>query len=113
MTNLEIADTMDRCFAEGYEFHFSTFPSFLNIWASYSEPDTITGEEAIQITRLWTIERDRCTPSAIVGTCFKCLLTSMEHRARESFKYRGQAVFHPHRDVEDLVELCQKEVVEK
>ena len=49
------------------------------------------------------------TRSEVVQTVFKCALTSMEHRTREFFHYRGRAVFGPHFDVEALWQLCADE----
>lgn len=42
------------------------------------------------------------TKSEVVQTCLKAVITFLEHEARESFKYKGQAVFRPHFDVEEL-----------
>lgn len=46
------------------------------------------------------------TPSEVVQTAFKAVLTAMEHEVRERFTYRGAAIFGPHFDVERLVDLC-------
>lgn len=54
--------------------------------------------------RKWTIS-DHMTRSEVVQTIFKALLTWWEHEVRESFKYMGQAIFGPHIDVLQLVEL--------
>jgi hypothetical protein len=41
-----------------------------------------------------------------VQTAFKCVLTSIEHEAREQFTYSGARVFGPHFDVDALAQLC-------
>nr|WP_315206420.1 hypothetical protein [uncultured Albidiferax sp.] len=46
------------------------------------------------------------TPSEVVQTALKCVLTSLEHEARENFKYKGAPIFGPHFDVDDLAVLC-------
>lgn len=46
------------------------------------------------------------TKSEIVQTAFKACITAVEHEAREQFLYRGAAIFGPHFDVDDLLELC-------
>jgi hypothetical protein len=46
------------------------------------------------------------TRSEIVQTCIKLVMTSMEHRAREGFTYRGKRVFGPHFDVDAIWQLC-------
>lgn len=47
------------------------------------------------------------TPSEFVQTVFKAFLTSYEHRARESFLFRGRRVFGPHFNVDKLWEIAQ------
>ncbi len=56
-------------------------------------------------TRSWRISF-HMTKSEIVQTALKCLLTAVEHEAREAFKYKGQAIFGPHYDVDKLAALC-------
>jgi hypothetical protein len=74
--------------------------------ASYKERDVLSGKMSEQLTRKWLLS-PYMTNSEIVQTAFKCILTSMEHRAREHFQYKGQRIFGPHFDVEDLVVLCR------
>lgn len=59
-----------------------------------------------QHTRRWLLSR-HMTRSEVVQTVLKCVLTAVEHEAREQFRYRGQRIFGPHFDVEGLVELCR------
>ncbi|KUZ70706.1 hypothetical protein WI40_14070 [Burkholderia ubonensis] len=73
--------------------------------ASYVEPDVVTGAPEAQSTRKWQLSL-HMTKSEFVQTAFKCCLTSMEHRAREHFRYRGAAVYGPHFDVDALLSLC-------
>lgn len=60
----------------------------------------------IQHGRKWLISK-HATVSEVVQTAFKACVTSMEHQAREHFRYRGYRVFGPHFDVEALVALCR------
>jgi hypothetical protein len=60
----------------------------------------------LQHGRKWLVSR-HATPSEFVQTCFKAVVTSMEHQAREHFTYRGARIFGPHFDVEQLVKLCR------
>ena len=48
------------------------------------------------------------TKSEIVQTAFKAVLTAVEHETRENFKYRGEAIFGPHFDVDKLVDLASQ-----
>lgn len=72
----------------------------------YREADTVTGKEEMQYTRRWLLSSEM-TKSEVVQTAFKCILTSMEHRTREWFTYRGKAIFGPHFDVDKLHGICE------
>jgi hypothetical protein len=83
----------------GYLFRFSPLGEFFAVQVEYDEPDVHTGLPARQVGRLWVFPRGQTTDQ-IVQTCFKAVLTSMEHRVRETFTWRGKAVMVPHRDLE-------------
>jgi len=89
-----------------YFFHVIERNGICFLQAEYLEPDIITGDAAIQKTRKWHLS-DLAVTSEIVQTAFKCVITSMEHRAREHFLYKGERVFGPHFDVEALVEIAK------
>jgi len=72
----------------------------------YFEEDVYTDNVEAQHTRKWLLS-PLMTDSEIVQTAFKLCITSMEHRTREGFTYKGARVFGPHFDVEDLVTLCK------
>lgn len=74
--------------------------------AEYYEPDIYTKVNEKQYTRKWLLS-PLMTDSEIIQTCFKMCFTSMEHKTRESFTYKGSRIFGPHFDVEDLVSLCK------
>jgi hypothetical protein len=74
--------------------------------ADYMEIDVSSGKSERQVTRRWFLSPEM-TESEIVQTVFKCVLTSMEHRTREWFRYAGNAVFGPHFDVHALWQLCE------
>ena len=42
----------------------------------------------------------------MIQTAFKAVLTAEEHETREAFRYKGQAIFAPHYNVEALVALA-------
>lgn len=89
---------------ENYTFNIIADDEFAYLQANYLDKDIVTGEWEQQYTRKWRIS-PFMTKSEFVQTCFKCCMTSYEHRAREHFRYRNIAVFGPHFDVEQLVEL--------
>lgn len=58
--------------------------------------------------RKWQLSQ-HMTDSEIVQTALLALITWAEHEVRESFEYRGEAIFAPHFDVDDLVTLIAAE----
>lgn len=73
----------------------------------YMDRDTTSKEFEQQLTRRWFLS-PQATRSEIVQTAFKCVMTSMEHRAREWFTYHGHPVFNPHFNVDALWQLCEE-----
>ena len=91
-------------FKLGYTNFFShTIPRLLQ--AEFHAPCADTGKLTLQKTRKWYLS-EHMTESELVQTSFKCVLTAIEHEAREQFKYKGQAIFGPHFNVNDLVDLA-------
>ncbi len=74
--------------------------------AQFHSPCADTGQLTLQKTRKWYLS-EHMTESELVQTALKCVLTAIEHEAREQFKYKGQAIFGPHFNVNDLVELAK------
>ena len=77
----------------------------------YTEEDVITGEVAEQHGRKWYVS-SWATRGEVVQTAFKAALTSAEHQVREWFRYKGEAIFGPHHDLDALVEICREGKVE-
>jgi hypothetical protein len=48
--------------------------------------------------------------SELVQRSFLCILQALEHDARLNFKYKGEAIFKPHYDVDDLVRLSKTSI---
>lgn len=78
-----------------------------HLWISGMETDSYTDEPSLQEGRKWFVSRD-CTPSDVVRTAFKAVVTWSEHEARESFKYKDIRVFNPHLDIEAMVARARK-----
>ena len=95
----------------GYNFglHYGINDDSVYLQASYWEPDVHAPDapRKLQKTRKWRLS-GHMTDSELVFTCLKCVLTSMEHRTREWFTYKGERIASPHFDVEDLVRLCRQ-----
>jgi hypothetical protein len=69
--------------------------------------DIATGQIREHYTRKWYISAE-ATKNEIVQTCLKCVLTALEHEARERFTYKGEAIYGPHFDPDQLAALCKK-----
>lgn len=113
MSELQLNPAYDHLFSAlrevrfyDYSFKLSQETGEVYLQASYEEADIVTGNPELQRTRKWKISR-YMTKSEFLQTVFKCCLTSMEHRAREHFRYKGHAVYSPHYNVDALVELCE------
>lgn len=87
------------------DFSRDTQPCYLQ--ARFMAPCSRTGEQQPQLTRKWQLS-EHMTPSEIVQTAFKCVLTSIEHEAREQFTYDDAPIFGPHFDIDDLGALCHR-----
>jgi len=106
MTQSEIQEIIDNCTFMDYNLVVLwNDRGQMYLQGSYFEPDTVTGEIEKQQTRKWILS-EHMTKSEIVQTAFKLAITSMEHRTREHFLYKGERVFSPHYDIDALVELC-------
>lgn len=59
-----------------------------------------------QKTRKWLLSAFM-TDAELVQTALKCVMTAVEHEVREHFRYKGEAIFHPHYDLDTLVQACR------
>lgn len=66
--------------------------------------DSDTGEMTLQKGRKWVIS-PHAIADEIVKTAWVGVELALRHEALEAFTYRGEAIFHPHTDVEALVTL--------
>lgn len=66
--------------------------------------DSETGLPMEWTGRKWMLSPHMCK-NEIVMTAFKAVMTAMEHEVRESFRYRGTAIFNPHQDPDALVDF--------
>ena len=108
MNLTEIQCTIHKCYHPEYIFNVKQDSrGSVYLQGSYSEKDTVTGKLEIQRTRRWFLNYEM-TKSEIVQTAFKCIMTSMEHRAREWFHFMGETVFSPHFDIDALVTICRE-----
>lgn len=101
----EILDVIKDVFYPEYTFVLENHNGTFLLSATYDEADINTGEIENQRTRKWFISEHACK-SEIVQTCLKCILTSMEHRTREHFIYKGKLLFGPHWNVDTLANMA-------
>ncbi|MGE0539715.1 MAG: hypothetical protein AB7R89_06015 [Dehalococcoidia bacterium] len=87
-----------------YEDQFGHLFVFVEYWESDSnDPDA-----GPQLQQGWPLLLTGMTePTQVVQACFKALMTSLEHQAREWFLYRDQPVMSPHRDIDQVAEQLQ------
>jgi hypothetical protein len=100
-------ELLDQVEFDNYSFLVRYGHGGVYLQAVFMEPDIVTGVPQLQHTRKWVLS-PHMTNSEIVQTVFKLCLTSVEHRARESFKYRGKRIFGPHFDVDALCEIVSE-----
>jgi hypothetical protein len=104
----EISAIVQECEFPGYTFGVAqSHTGAIYLQAVYDETDTVKGTVEPQFTRRWFLSPEM-VKSEIVATCFKCILTSMEHKAREWFTYRNRPIYHPHHDVDQLHAICEE-----
>jgi hypothetical protein len=108
VTLQKILEALEQIDYPGYSFqiHGGTDGKPMYLQAAFEAPCSVSGLMETQHTRKWLLS-PHMTPSEVVRTAFKCVPTSVEHEAREQFRYRGQAIFGPHFSVDDLVQLAQ------
>lgn len=95
----------------GYRFRVEPLGSgaeHFYLQAHFDAPDVDAPDQVeTQATRKWLVSR-HMTRSELVQTALKCVLTSVEHEAREQFAYRGRRVFGPHLSVEVLARIADE-----
>lgn len=84
---------------------FIVRPDYLQV--AFQDTDNVTGLMSVQKGRKWRLS-EHMTKSELVQTALAAVLLAVEHEVREQFTYRGQAIFSPHYDVDDLVIMCEK-----
>ena len=87
----------------GWRFHVEGM-EFLQV-CFVAEDAIDPGKPYFHHGRKWKLSR-HMTKSEVVQTCLMAILAAEEHETRELFTYKGKAIFAPHFDVEQLVELC-------
>lgn len=82
-------------------FLFVPQKPFAYLQLCWPAPCSETGVPRMQRSRKWLLS-PHMTLSEIVQTAFLAVKTAEEHELREAFRYRGEAIFGPHFDVDAL-----------
>jgi hypothetical protein len=89
-----------------WKFHLGQDGARFYLQVHFYARCSVSGKFEPQRGRKWALSK-HMTPSEVVTTALKAVLTAEEHEARENFTYRSQAVFGPHLDVDVLAELLE------
>ena len=92
-----------------WEFRCGTLGDGYYIQVQFKAPDTCTNQEADWNGRKWYVSKF-ATQDEVVLTCFKAVMTAVEHETREHFLFHGKAIFNPHPDVGMLLKLADQRV---
>lgn len=113
MTLDEMSEVLDRIEFRDWDITLTqsvpwraSEPGSTYLQVQFEAPCNVTGESQHQHGRKWLLS-PHMTRSELVTPALKAVLTAVEHEAREEFLYRGEMIFAPHFDVEDLVTLSQ------
>lgn len=90
----------------GYALQVEAAPGGFQLWLERVEPDSDTGQGSLQVGRRWHVPAE-AERGEVLQTVLKAALTWQEHGLREALRYRGERVFSPHHDADQLVALCR------
>lgn len=92
-------------YKNGFKFHVPEDQSYLQVqFLAYDQDERVV---KWQFGRKWMLST-HMTRSEVVQTAFKAIMSAEEHETREMFRYKGQAIFGPHFNVEALVKLAEQ-----
>lgn len=105
---IDIQAVIDRVSYPGYTFLTRQTEDGWLVWAKFEASCTVKGGPPVPWTaRKWYVSQHSCL-SEVVGTLLKLVLTSVEHEARENFRFAGITPFDPHLDVMELGKLSAR-----
>ncbi len=115
LTLQQLNSIIGRISYKDWMFHVGVHaPEVYYLQIQFKAPDNdIPGSPPIeQYGRKWHLSL-HSTTSEIVQTAFSAVKWAEEHEMRELFTYKGQRIFGPHFDVQDLVLLAYSGSEEK
>jgi hypothetical protein len=111
MNKEQLAEILADIKYEDYQFEIVVKEELLFVQGRYVEADIMTNDPTDQHTRKYYIS-EHMIVSEVVQTIMLLIKTSMEHRLREHFLYKGQRIYGPHFDVDELVQVCQAKKID-
>lgn len=84
----------------------SAFRPYVQIFGHGPNPKNNMEEEKWS-GRKWFISPHMCT-NEIVRTCYKAIHCAVLHEMNEMFLYKGQAVFTPHMDYDEIAKIMSE-----
>lgn len=107
-----VRELIGACEFQGWTFHVLQRGEEVYLQLAWEAPCGETGELNLQKSGKWFISR-YATDSEIVQTALKAVLVAMEHEVRETFRFKGKPVFHPHYNVYALLSICDQKDARK
>jgi hypothetical protein len=106
MTFQECEETLAQCQFPGYMFRAIDHGSFFLIVAEFEEADVVSLLLCRQETRYWILFAAQ-PKETVISTCFKMVMTSVEHETREKFTYQNKPIYQPHHNIEKLLLITE------
>lgn len=75
------------------------------------DTDLVTGKPSEQRCRKWQLSYFMVN-NEVVRTAYKAVMAAVEHEVDETFTYKGVKIFHPHFNLDDLVEFGKRKRIE-
>ena len=107
MTEDQIRLIISDLWYQDWDFHLARDGDVLFLQCRFFAFDPDKGDSRLQHGRKWLIS-PHMTESEIVQTAWLAVKTAIEHEAREAFTYRRRAIFGPHLDVRELLNVVDR-----
>ena len=102
MTRFDLQEILDDIKYKNWKHRITEKGGGWNYQACFMAACSLTGVVTDQRSRKWYISPWACK-SEVVRTVYKAIISAELHEIDENFRYKGAAIFDPHRDVEALV----------
>lgn len=109
MTFNEFASVMSEVSFKDWDFRIGILGEGYFLQATFKDIDHDTNELSLIKGRKWYIS-SFAIEDEIVKTAWVAVKMAMEHEMMEQFQYKGKAPFHPHHEVNGLLDrpMCHR-----